>query len=212
MFGFGAQGRPVRRVELARAATLLALGIAVAAAAQWHRHPAPTSVLRQGAPPYTRPCPIDGGDVVAIVDGGGSLLDSEQARQLILLEEARQCGRLVAQDPHRVRLAGAAPPSAEVRAILADVNRAVCPESSCTYERPALESDVTVVRAALREKGFANAQVRFSAPGDGVPLYNVVFGVPLGDSSCLVSYAKLGVGVVGLDPVGPLRDSGACLR
>ncbi|AEV85783.1 hypothetical protein ACWT_4762 [Actinoplanes sp. SE50] len=83
------------------------------------------------------------------------------------------------------------------------------PSDPAEHHRPA-DADVAAVRRALAAIGHPEAEVRLVQPGDGGPSQTVMYGVPLGQQACAVSYAAIGRHPSRLGAVGALT-TGRCL-
>jgi hypothetical protein len=75
----------------------------------------------------------------------------------------------------------------------------------------ATDADVAAVRRALNDIGHPGAEVRLAQPGDRGPWQTVMYGIPLGDDACAVSYATTRQHPGRLGAVGALT-TGQCLR
>ncbi|MBM2619593.1 hypothetical protein JIG36_29020 [Actinoplanes sp. LDG1-06] len=212
MFVFGEEGAPSRRFGPVTILVLLVVTAGAVAAVLWSPQPRRQAAPARSAQPAPG-CPLgDGLTVSTYADENGEPIDPKALDDYLLRWEADQCGPEVAADPARLQLAASWVVSTQAGKINTGLNAVLCPlPESCSRRRSAAGEDVDVVRAALRKMGYPAAEVRRPQEGDGVPYDSVVYGIPLDRSACLVSYVRMGSGVVSLPPVGRLR-TGGCLR
>lgn len=211
MFVFGDEGRHTRRIGVPGALILLAVACVATMGMLWQPErgsaPAPASSAvspsRYDCTPGTlRAFSVDGGPV-----------DPRALSEAILANDAKACEYHTAHDLARGRFADTPAARSEAEAVNVGVEAAICPEpSACLERRYSTASDVAVVRDALVRLGYPEAEVRSAEHVGESPEHDVVYGVRLhAAEGCLVSFARTGVGVAPMGPVGILGN-GRCLH
>lgn len=211
MFAFRDASRPYRRLGLSAAVILLSIaGVATMAALGHRERPsAPTPAAGELIPDPGSCTP----GTMRLADVSGGPVDPRALFDAMLQHDATVCGYLTAHDPARDGFPITPAARSEARVINAGVEAAVCPDrSTCPKPRYGTATDVALIRGTLLRLGYAGAEVRLAKHVGESPEFDVVYGVPLrAAAGCLVSFARMGLGVAPMGPVGTLRD-GRCLQ